>query len=43
MLIIIWIFYMSIKFRDFFTVSKSANFKDPQKTSQVYKNTVDWE
>ena len=31
MLIIIWIFYMGIKFRDFFTVSKSANFKDPQK------------
>ena len=31
MLIIIWIFYMGIKFGDFFTVSKSANFKDPQK------------
>ena len=37
MLIIIWIFYMSIKFRDFFTVSKSANFKDPQKPVRYIK------
>ena len=33
MLIIIWIFYMGIKFRNFFTISKSANFKNPQKPS----------
>lgn len=37
MLIIIWIFYTSIKFRDFFTVSKSANFQDPQKPVRYIK------
>ena len=37
MLIIIWIFYMGIKFRDFFTISKSANFQDPQKPVRYIK------
>ena len=43
MLIIIWIFYMSIKFRDFFYSLEKCEFQGPAKTSQVYKNTVDWE
>ena len=37
MLIIIWIFYMGIKFRDFFTISKRANFQDPQKPVRYIK------